>query len=260
MKITVLASGSKGNCCYVEGESGALLIDAGLSARETVRRIEAAGGKKDAVEGLLITHEHSDHVKGVDVLLRRHLNDHNVPVIGTHGTLWELEGQVAATETFRPTATGKSVSVGGFSVELFATHHDACEPCGFVIRENGSTFGYCTDTGSLSADIIRHLRACDGVVLESNHCPHMLEHGPYPAFLKARISDPKRGHLSNTAAAAFLKECAGEVGTVILAHLSEENNTPEKARDSAQESLGMYVHETTLHVACQHMISESFEI
>lgn len=257
MKITVLASGSKGNCCYVEGESGALLIDAGLSARETVRRLEAAGGKKDAVEGLLVTHEHSDHVRGIDVLLRRHID---VPVIGTHGTLWELEGQVATTGSFRPTKTGDSVSVGDFTVELFATHHDACEPCGFVIRENGSSLGYCTDTGALSADITRRLRACDGIVLESNHCPHMLEHGPYPAFLKARISDPKRGHLSNTAAAGFLKECAGEVGTVILAHLSEENNTPEKATDSASESLGMYVHETTLHVACQHTISESFEL
>ena len=264
MKITVLASGSKGNSCYVEGESGALLIDAGLSARETVRRIEAAGGKTDAVKGLLVTHEHGDHVKGIDVLFRRHLKDYNVPVISTHGTLWELERQVAETETFRPVKTGKVVSVGGFSVELFDTYHDACEPCGFVIRENGSSFGYCTDTGMLCPDITRHLRACDGIVLESNHCPYMLEHGKYPAFLKVRINDPKRGHLSNTAAAAFLKECAAgkemKVGTVILAHLSEENNTPEKAEVSAYEGLGRFADETTLHVACQHTISESFEL
>jgi len=257
MKVTVLASGSKGNCCYVEGESGAILIDVGLSARETVRRIEAAGGKKDAVEAILVTHEHGDHVKGIDVLTRNHIE---VPVISTQGTLWQLEGQVRATGLFRPAKTRTPVTVGDFSVELFDTYHDACEPCGFVIRENGSSFGYCTDTGMLSADITRRLRACDGIVLESNHCPHMLKNGKYPEFLKARISDPKRGHLSNTAAAAFLKECAGEVGTIILAHLSEENNTPEKARELACESLGMYVHETTLHVACQHTISETFEV
>jgi len=262
MKVTVLASGSKGNCCYVEGDSGALLIDVGISAKETLRRLECAGADKDRILAILVTHEHSDHIRGVDVLARRL----DIPVIGTHGTIWEFEGYLNKTnksgkpkklpmmETHKVT---EEFDINGFSLEMFSTYHDACDPSGFCIREGDTVFGFCTDTGRLTEKIREKLAQCDGIVLESNHCPHMLEHGRYPVFLKQRIRDPDRGHLSNESASECLKSIGCDSGQVILAHLSEENNTPEKAREMAALGLGLYYEEESLHIAKQHEISAS---
>ena len=250
MKVAVLASGSRGNCLYVEGESGAVLVDAGLSAREVLRRLDEAGGDRALVEAILVTHEHTDHIAGVDVLARKL----GVPVVGTGGTLAEFLAYRKRSDKEVRCITARlddSLFVGDLSVEPFHTHHDAAEPCGFCIREGDTIVGCCTDTGTVSEEMKKRLRRCSAIVLESNHCPEMLKNGPYPAFLKRRIRS-RTGHLSNDDAAACLRSLASDIQTVILAHLSEVNNTPEKAAASARNGLGLYQDAIYLDVGLQH--------
>ena len=141
-------------------------------------------------------------------------------------------------------------SVAGFVIESFATSHDAAEPCGFIIRDGDLRLGCCTDTGIMTPAMLELLRLCDGVVPESNHCPEMLENGPYPESLKRRIRS-KRGHLSNPAATGCLRAFGKDVPKVILAHLSEMNNTPEKAMLSAREGLGLFYDRDRVIIATQ---------
>jgi len=249
MRCTMLASGSKGNCTVIEGESGAILIDAGLSTKELLSRLSRTGCQPETIDAVLVTHEHGDHIRGLDVLARRL----GIPVYATEGTLADFlncrrtSAKPIETHTCRHT---EPFSIGSFDVESFATSHDAADPCGFVIRENGARFGYCTDTGILTPHMLSLLHRCDGVVLESNHCPEMLANGPYPESLKRRIRS-SRGHLSNVAASEALRSLGADVPQIILAHLSEINNTPARARAGAREGLGIYYDEQTLMVATQ---------
>lgn len=249
MRCTTLASGSKGNCFFIEGENGALLIDAGLSAKETLARIGAAGLDAGQISAVLVTHEHGDHIRGLDVLIRKL----NIPAYATEGTLHDfLHNRRTSDKPIdcRACRHDETFAVGDFSIEPFATSHDAADPCGFVIRENGLRIGYCTDTGILTNPMLERLRKCDGIVLESNHCPDMLANGPYPESLKRRIRS-KRGHLSNPVAASCLTELGKDVPQVILAHLSETNNTPERVTDSARGGLGLFYDEINVIVATQ---------
>jgi len=257
MRITVLASGSKGNCALVSGGDGDLLVDCGLPAREALSRISTAGGNRDALRGILVTHEHVDHLRGVRALARTL----QVPVYGTGGTLLDLSGSprrgyVPSLHRVLPSVR---FELGGFVIEPFPTAHDAREPCGFLIEEGGLRFAFCTDTGCLSPSLVAELSRCDGILLESNHCPEMLAKGPYPESLKRRIRS-RRGHLSNAAAASCLREIASGPGVVILAHLSEVNNTPGKALASATEALGFYLGEVELRVAAQHQVSATLSL
>ena len=249
MRCTILASGSKGNCVFVEGESNSILIDAGLSAKETLIRVSRAGLDVGQIGAVLVTHEHGDHIRGLDVIARRL----DVPVYGTEGTLRDFLNHRRTSNKpieSRTCMYNERFNVGGFDVRPFATSHDANEPCGYIISENGQKLGYCTDTGIVSAPMLGLLVSCDGVVLESNHCAEMLENGPYPEYLKRRVRS-KRGHLSNTAAASCIRALGREVPQIILAHLSEMNNTPEKALLSAREGLGLFYEETKVTVATQ---------
>jgi phosphoribosyl 1,2-cyclic phosphodiesterase len=249
MRCTILASGSKGNCVFLEGESGALLLDAGLSTKETLLRMDRASLDAGQIGAVLVTHEHGDHIKGLDVLARRLA----VPVYATEGTLHDfLHYRRTSDKRIDSHACRyhERFEIGDFEIEPFATSHDAVEPCGFLIRENGIRFGYCTDTGIITPHILDLLRQCDAIVLESNHCPDMLQNGPYPESLKRRIRS-KQGHLSNPAAARCLQTLGKDVPHIILAHLSEMNNTPEKVMASAREGLGLFYDEKTLVIATQ---------
>jgi phosphoribosyl 1,2-cyclic phosphodiesterase len=249
MRCSILASGSKGNCIFIEGESGALLLDAGLSAKETLRRIGNAGLDAGLIQAVLVTHEHGDHINGLDVLSRKL----GIPIYATEGTLHDFLHHRRTSDKpidHHVCHYHEEIQIGDFQIEPFATSHDAAEPCGFIIRESSLRIGYCTDTGILTPQMLDLLRQCDGIVLESNHCPDMLENGPYPPSLKRRIRS-RRGHLSNLAAAACLQALGRDVPQVILAHLSEINNTPEKALNSAREGLGLFYGETRVTVATQ---------
>jgi phosphoribosyl 1,2-cyclic phosphodiesterase len=257
MRIRVLASGSKGNCTYVDDGRGALLIDCGLSVREGLSRIHAAGGDPARVRAILVTHEHADHIHGAAAMARKL----GVPVYGTGGTLLSL---VSAAVGRRPVrlvriAPGEAADIDGFTVGAFATSHDAREPCGFTLGNGDLRFTCCTDTGLVSEPLLGLLRASDAILLESNHCPEMLRTGPYPEVLKRRIRS-RHGHLSNPAAAACLRALAGDAGFVILGHLSEINNTPEKALASAREGLGLYCGGVRVVVGKQHEPSEPVDL
>lgn len=247
MELTVLASGSKGNCTCIRGKQGLLLIDVGLSARETLRRLADAGEDASMIEGILVTHEHTDHIRGVDVLARKL----KVPIYATAGTLevfYERYGPTSAE--VRRCRYEETFTVGNFQVESFATSHDAREPCGFCVSEGDLRVGCCTDTGTITATIFDKLASCDAVLIESNHCPQMLEDGPYPEFLKRRIRS-NRGHLSNPDAARCLQRLADHIHMAMLAHLSETNNTEERALFSAFERLGLYSEQIEITVAEQ---------
>jgi phosphoribosyl 1,2-cyclic phosphodiesterase len=249
MQCTILASGSGGNCLFIEGEDGALLVDAGLSAREILRRIEAAGKRADEVRAILVTHEHGDHVSGVDVLSRKL----HVPVLATEGTLRDFLSHRCASPGRVSTRTcryGEPSAIGDFTALPFATSHDAAEPCGFAIRENGVAIGICTDTGVMTGSMIQALTRCDSIVLESNHCPVMLKEGPYPESLKRRIRS-ERGHLSNDAAAECLRTIGRDMHHIVLCHLSEINNTPQRAMAGARSGLGLLFDGAHVIVASQ---------
>jgi len=249
MQCTILASGSRGNCLLIEGGSGSLLIDAGLSAKEILRRLGNAGKKAEDIRAICVTHEHGDHIRGVDVLAR-HLR---LPVHATEGTLRDFLACRRTSDKPLQTATCRyniPFAIEDFSIEPFATSHDAAEPCGFIVREGGARLGICTDTGILTERTLQLLSQCDGSVLESNHCPVMLREGPYPESLKRRIRSAK-GHLSNTAASACLRTLGDRVPAIVLAHLSEVNNTPERAVASARDGLGLIYDQVTVTVASQ---------
>jgi len=249
MRCTVLASGSKGNCVVIAGNGGAILIDAGLSTKELLRRMDIAGIDPVMIDAVLVTHEHGDHIRGLDVLLRKL----NRPVYATEGTLADFLNHRRTSDKpiiHHTCRCGERFSIGDFLIEPFATSHDAAEPCGYIVSENSCRIGYCTDTGIMTPAMQELLSACDGIVLESNHCPDMLANGPYPESLKRRIRS-KRGHLSNPAAAACLQAFGKDVPQVILAHLSEINNTPEKAMLTARGGLGLFFEERRVTVATQ---------
>lgn len=235
MRLIVLASGSSGNAALIESGGRAVLLDAGISARETMRRINSAGAGDVRIEAILITHEHSDHVRGARVLARTL----RVPVMGTVGTLRAAAACLADVPETVIVGRRDRFSVAGLRVTSFPTEHDASESCGFTFESRrGMRVGVATDTGVLTPEIADALAGCHAIGLESNHDERMLAAGPYPPFLKRRIAG-NRGHLSNAAAAAGLDGLGWKgLAHVFALHLSEQNNTPDSARAALTGALG----------------------
>jgi phosphoribosyl 1,2-cyclic phosphodiesterase len=239
MKIIVLASGSSGNCVYVQGSSGAICIDMGrsgkafLGTKKEQGLAQRAGCRLDMIDGVLVTHEHTDHVSGLKPVCSRL----QIPAYGTIGTFSSYKNRYSGSSLpeCRNISIGESFEVAGFTVEAFSVSHDAAEPCGYLISDGDLVLGYCTDTGYVSSTMKETLSRADALVLESNHCPDMLQNGRYPAFLKARIAS-KEGHLSNPGAADLISALANDLHSVILAHISEENNDPMLALKAADAS------------------------
>lgn len=234
LRVAFLASGSRGNATAVCCGGETLLIDAGVSARETCRRLAACGIAERSVCAVLLTHEHADHVAGVRVLARRL----GVPVLGTEGTLRGAASALADVPEVGKVTVAEELSLGAWQVRAFATSHDAAQPVGYVLRcGESAAFGLASDTGMLSAGVLEALRGCALVGLEANHDVEMLRHGPYPRFLKERIASA-RGHLSNDDAAGALETLlAHGTRTVCALHLSEHNNTATVARRTLEARL-----------------------
>jgi len=241
MRMTILASGSRGNATVLSSSRASILVDAGISAKETLKRMKAAGEDPANLTAILISHEHNDHVTGLAVLARKL----RVPVYITEATYYawrrstrDSEGKPARLERLEHFRAGKTFSIGDITVSPFTTSHDAIDPCGFTFRADGVKFGIVTDLGYMSANVKDALRGCDGLMIESNHDLEMLRAGPYPWMVKQRIMN-KKGHLSNTALAEFFEsDYDGQAAFLVLAHLSEHNNHPEIARDTAYKALG----------------------
>ena len=224
LAVCVLASGSRGNAIYISNGSTSILIDAGLSGIELQRRLKAKGICPEELSAIVVSHEHSDHTQGVGVLSRRF----NLPVFinpKTHRAAHQL-GKISDLRTFD---CGTPFRIDQIHIHPFSTSHDAEDPSGFTIGHNGKKIGLATDMGIATSMVKSHLSDCTFLILEANHDPDMLQNGPYPWPLKQRIKS-RTGHMSNEASKALLQEIRHDrLEHVILAHLSEINNTPERA-------------------------------
>lgn len=237
MRISVLASGSGGNALLVKTERSALLVDAGLSPREVRRRLRTLdvvpGWQGERLDGLLVTHEHTDHGRFAASFAKL-----GVPLWATAGTAAALELGGSLVEA------GRRSTVGDVEVLPVGLPHDAWQPVGYVFEDKAARFGVLTDAGWDDPALARNYAGCQVLVLESNHDEMMLATGPYPEGLKRRIAG-RRGHLSNRQSAALLGEIirlGGRPHAVVLAHLSKTNNRPELARDAARRALGAEPH------------------
>jgi len=234
MEICVLGSGSSGNSAWIGHRDGALLLDAGFSLKEILLRLKKAGLDHKKLLGVVVSHEHTDHVRGIGPLAR----SLKLPVYinaPTYERIRHIIGRVQKVELFE---TGSDFAVDGIKVHPFSISHDAVDPCGFIFEVNGKKTGYVTDTGCATTLIRQRLAGMDYLALESNHDVAMLMAGPYPWDLKKRIAS-RQGHLSNADCAALLGQLAhpGLQG-VTLTHLSETNNNPDLVRIEAENVLG----------------------
>jgi len=236
-RITVLASGSKGNCAIVASARTRLLVDAGLSCRETLKRMATAGEEPQGLTAILISHEHSDHIAGLPVLARKL----KIPVYMTGATndTWGRQCGKKQTHLDRLElfSSGRSFHIGDIQVMPFTIPHDAADPVAFTFRVDGVKLSIVTDLGYMPASVRDHIRDSDVLMVESNHDLEMLRVGPYPWSVKQRVMS-RVGHLSNAALAEFFSsDYDGGAAFVVLAHLSEQNNHPEIARDTAERAL-----------------------
>ena len=224
MKIASIASGSNGNCYYLENDNDAILVDAGISAKQIVQRMANLGLSMSKVRAVFISHEHTDHVRGVDVLSRKY----SVPVFMTKKTYLSY-GNIIKDSLLNFFSPGKQVKLGKIHVNPFLKSHDAAEPCSFSVSSERRNVAVMTDIGLKCSNVVAYIKNADTIFLESNYDDNMLQTGPYPAFLKIRISSDL-GHLSNTQAALIaLEHASPRLKHVFLSHLSANNNTPELA-------------------------------
>ena len=225
IKVSVLASGSRGNSTYVATERVRLLVDGGLSAREIERRLLSIGTSPKELNGIVVTHEHVDHVRGVGTLSRRH----EIPVYLNMQTYLHLPDSLGRLDQKEEFVTGRSFSIEDLTIHPFAISHDGVDPVGFTLANGSVKIGVCTDLGAATKLVYRHLEHCSVMILEANHDLEMLKNGPYPWPVKQRIKS-RLGHLSNEQAAELLTHVFSEtLQHVILGHMSETNNTPERA-------------------------------
>lgn len=233
IRFSVLASGSSGNCCYVETDHTNILIDAGLSCREIERRLVLIGVRPEALGAVIITHEHGDHIKGAGPLCRRY----NLPLYINPATF--NRGSRILKNIPKPVfvETGGMLEINDLVLETFTKCHDAADPFGAVLSTNGSRLGIVTDLGRSTVLAEDRLSRCQALIVEFNYDPDMLDHGPYPLDLKRRIKS-RDGHLSNQQGADLLRAVSHEdLQVVVLAHLSKTNNHPDKALQSASHAL-----------------------
>jgi phosphoribosyl 1,2-cyclic phosphodiesterase len=230
----LLGSGSEGNAAYVECGGTSVLLDCGFSLRETERRLERLARDVSEIAGVLLTHEHSDHVAGVGVFARRF----RVPVWMTAGTRAALPPTVGELPDVRIFNPHEAFEIGDLRVEPFPVPHDAREPCQYVFSDGDVRLGFLTDVGVPTPHIESMLGGCTALVLECNHDRDMLRDGPYPAALKARIAGD-RGHLDNDTAGRLLGRLdTSRLKHLVAAHLSRKNNTPRHARTALARTLG----------------------
>ena len=230
MRFASLGSGSRGNATLVEAGDTLVMIDCGFSCREVERRMAALGVHPEALGAIFLTHEHGDHVRGSTALANRY----RIPVFATAGTAAGCRETPSRLTRFH---AHDAFVVEDLRVHPFPVPHDAREPCQFVFEHRGRRLGLLTDTGTLTAHMVNSLERCDALLLECNHDADMLAGGSYPPSLKARVGG-RLGHLSNAQAAALLG-CldAARLQHVVAAHLSERNNTPERARAALEPVL-----------------------
>ena len=243
--IASLNSGSNGTCYYIGNEREAVLVDAGISCRETEKRMARIGLSMQKVKAIFISHEHSDHIRGLGVLARKY----KLPVYVTDGTAHYC-GDVPK-ELCINLAGYQPVHIGSLEITAFPKHHDAIEPHSFIVTDGDVRVGIFTDIGTPCEHLIRHFAQCHAAFLEANYDEAMLEAGRYPFYLKRRIRGGK-GHLSNRQALqVFIDHKPHYMSHLLLAHLSKDNNDPELA-------LNLFIqHAGNTHVSVASRYNES---
>jgi phosphoribosyl 1,2-cyclic phosphodiesterase len=224
LEFCALASGSSGNCFYVKKGGTAVLVDCGISAKQVTERLDSIGESIDKIRGIFVTHEHTDHIRGVDVLASRH----EIPVFLTKKT---ADAALICREKglIHTIKNDELVNVNGIHVQAFSKSHDAFDPVSYCLEAGGKRLGVITDIGYACKNVVSNISQCDSLILESNHDINMLKNGGYPAYLKKRIAS-KYGHISNYEAALLVLSCGSKrLQSILLSHLSQNNNTPELA-------------------------------
>ena len=234
VQFTILASGSTGNCAYLETDQTRLLIDAGLSARQIRQRLLGLGRTPENLTGILITHEHSDHIQGLAVLAAKL----RLPIYCNRLTKEAVELQFQTPFEFRLFSTGATFELGDVLVDTFSVPHDAYDPVGFLIHTNCCKIGFLTDLGHTTKLVIERVRRANILVLETNHDMKLLQEDlRRPWSIKQRIAS-RHGHLSNAAAAEAVEEIASEeLKHLYLGHLSSDCNRPELAHATVSQGL-----------------------
>jgi phosphoribosyl 1,2-cyclic phosphodiesterase len=233
VRVLPLGSGSHGNATLVQFGSTRLLIEAGLSAKTLAKRLEAVGVEPKSVTAVVLSHEHQDHACGAERFSRMY----GVPVACTVETLDALDLSPVHLAAWLPLEPGRALDLGAVVVEPFVVPHDAARPVAFVLTGEGTRVGIALDLGHATTLVVERLRGCQVLMIEANHDDRMLQAGSYPWHLKQRIGG-RMGHLSNEEAARLLERVVDEgCRGVVLAHLSESNNTPALARDAAARAL-----------------------
>jgi len=254
LAVCILASGSRGNAVFISSGSTSILIDAGLSGIEIERRLKSRGLSPKDLDAILVSHEHTDHIQGVGVLSRRF----DLPVYISTKTRKAAVSQLGNLYDFKNFECGSMFTINDLSIHPFSISHDAEDPVGFTVNRNRTTIGIATDLGIATAMVKEHLKGCGLLILEANHDEDMLINGPYPWSIKQRIKS-RTGHLSNTASKNLLNEIQHDrLKHVILAHLSETNNTPQKALNEVGQALTR--NNVQLDVAVQHECSALFHL
>ncbi|HNQ23897.1 MAG TPA: MBL fold metallo-hydrolase [Phycisphaerae bacterium] len=248
-----LQSGSNGNAIYVEAGGVALLFDAGISGLQAQKRLAEHDRDIRRVDALLISHDHNDHVRCAGVYQRKF----GLPIYITPRTRAALWCSLGKVHDVRPFTSGDTLSFGAVGVHTVPTPHDAADGVGFIIEHEGKRLAILTDLGHPFAGLLPLLRSVDAAYLECNYDPDLLDNGPYPPQLKARIRGP-HGHLSNDEAAELLRHCGRHrPHWVAAAHLSEENNLPDLALDALQTATGR---DYPVYLASRYHVSDMLTV
>jgi phosphoribosyl 1,2-cyclic phosphodiesterase len=249
--ISSLNSGSNANCYYVGNQQEAVLIDAGLSCRETEKRMKKLGLSINKIKAIFVSHEHADHISGISSISKKY----QIPVYITPKTLaaidLPIEPHLVCSFTVK-----KAISIGSLSVIPFLKIHDAVDPHSFIIKGNGVTIGVITDIGHACEQVIHYFKQCNAVFLEANYCEQLLQKSSYPYHLKQRISS-NEGHLSNTQALELLLKHKGtHLNRLILSHLSKNNNTHTIVEELFTENAGT----VNITIASRYTATSVYEI
>lgn len=240
-----LASGSKGNCIYLGTKRTKILIDAGISSKIIEQRLEEIKVDINDIDAILVTHEHTDHIKGIQTLGAKR----KIPIFANSDTAKAIYETMDECPKFKIFSTGESFEFGDIEIHPFSIQHDAVDPVAFTIRYDGLKLGFCTDLGFATSLVANQLVECDYLYLESNHQPSMVHASSRPDVYKKRVLS-RQGHLSNEECAELLSKIVhSKLKHVYLAHLSEECNSPQLALKIVQEKLKGSEH---LHVSIAH--------
>ena len=254
MKFALLGSGSSGNATLVTAGGVKVLIDCGLSFKQLCIRAEAIGQTLDDLDAILVTHEHGDHVNGLPVLKKRI----NVPVFMSEGTRDYLPKKIRDIDGIHTFYSGDTINVGHLKFHSYAVAHDAADPVGYVVQDKDRRLGVAGDMGHVSTLVKQRLRDCHALIVESNYCPDMLLHSPYPAAIRQRINS-RQGHLSNPDACSLISSVKhDDLRLIVLTHLSEENNHPDKVLQMATRA--MNGSKAQIHVAWQDKPTPLFSL